>query len=248
MPARQSPLVHAGIVLGVVVALLAGLWIASGLLAPTYLTSIVFGIVWFLLASVVLGKLVKGRPDFKWTVRGTFLVTAVVVGAAFAWTSVRDKKVDEDVVTGVPVSAAAGPPINAEDAKRGLGGGGDADGGGSKPKRAPAQNVALAAGPFEVADEGSAEGTATLVKKAAGGRVLTLTDFEVHNGPDLRVYLVPGDGKDTSDNIDLGGLKGNVGNQQYDVPDDADIGRYKTVVIWCRAFSVAFARATLRGT
>jgi hypothetical protein len=77
--------------------------------------------------------------------------------------------------------------------------------------------------------------------------VLTLTDFAVANGPDLRVYLVPGDGKDTGDHIDLGGLKGNKGNQQYDLPKDADIGRHRTVVIWCRAFSVAFARATLQG-
>jgi hypothetical protein len=67
----------------------------------------------------------------------------------------------------------------------------------------------------------------------------------VSNGPDLRVYLVPGDGKDTGDRIDLGGLKGNIGNQQYDVPAGANTAKYRTVVIWCRSFSVAFARATL---
>ena len=76
--------------------------------------------------------------------------------------------------------------------------------------------------------------------------MLTLTKFAVNNGPDLRVYLVPGDGKDTGKHIDLGGLKGNKGNQKYDVPGSADVAKYKTVVIWCRAFSVAFARATLR--
>jgi hypothetical protein len=68
----------------------------------------------------------------------------------------------------------------------------------------------------------------------------------VNNGPDLRVYLVPGDGKDTGTHVDLGGLKGNKGNQQYGVPGSADLGKYKTVVIWCRAFSVAFARAHLQ--
>jgi hypothetical protein len=220
-----------GIVLGVLVALLGGLWIAAGLLAPTYLTSIVFGIAWFVLASVVLGKAVKRRPDLKWWVRGTFLTTAVVCGAAFAWTSLRDEKVNEKVVTGVPAAALdpAGPVAGRERAKPALSN----------------VNVAVARGEFEVADEGSAKGTATLIRKAAGGRVLTLTDFEVANGPDLRVYLVPGDGKDTGDRIDLGGLKGNIGNQQYDVPGDADTARYKTVVIWCRSFSVAFARATL---
>lgn len=223
-----------GIALAVLIALLGGLWIASGLIAPTYLTSIVFGVVWFVLASVILGKAVKRRPDLKWWVRGTFLLTAVVVSAAFAWTSLRDETVNEDVPVGVPVSAAAAPPVEAGKKP-------------SKPARPAPQNVALASGPFEVADEGSAEGKATVVKLAAGGkRVLTLTDFAVANGPDLRVYLVPGDGKDTGDHIDLGGLKGNKGNQRYDIPDDADIGRHRTVVIWCRAFSVAFARATLR--
>jgi hypothetical protein len=222
-----------GIALGVLVALLAGLWIASGLIAPTYLTSIIFGVVWFLLASVALGKAVKGRPDLKWWVRGTFLATSVVVAAAFAWTSLRDKTVNEDVPVGVPITAAAGPPVEA----------------GKKPsKPIPERNIALASGPFEVADEGSAEGKATVVSLAKGGnRVLTLTDFAVANGPDLRVYLVPGDGKDTGDHVDLGGLKGNKGNQQYDLPADVDIGKHRTVVIWCRAFSVAFARAILRG-
>ena len=230
MATRHSPLTHVAIVLGVVVSLLAGLWIASGLIAPTYLTSIIFGVVWFVLASVVLGKAVKNRPELKWTVRGTFLATAVVVGAAFAWTSLRDKTVNEDIPTAVPASQVPAPA-----------------GGTARRKRSPAprQNIALATGPFEVADEGSAEGTATLIRMAEGGRVLTLTDFAVANGPDLRVYLVPGDGHDTGDHVDLGGLKGNKGNQKYDVPDDADTAKYRTVVIWCRAFSVAFARASL---
>jgi hypothetical protein len=223
--------VRVAIAVGVVVALLAGLWVASGLIAPTYLTSIAFGVVWFVIASVLLGQVGKRRPELKWTVRGTFLATAVAAGAAFAWTSLRDDPVNEKVVVGVPAAqlpkglVTPGKPVAAAP---------------------PKMNVALAKGTFQVADEGSAAGTATLVRKAAGGRVLTLTQFAVNNGPDLRVYLVPGDGKDAGQHIDLGGLKGNQGNQQYDVPGSADTGRYKTVVIWCRAFSVAFARATLR--
>lgn len=218
------------IALGVVVALLAGLWVASGLLAPTYLTSIVFGFAWFLIASVALGKAVKGRPELRWTVRGTFLATAVLAVIAFAWTSLRDKEVHENVATGVPVSAAAGPPVEA----------------GAKTTRVK-RNVALVAGRFHEADEGSARGKATVIALATGGKVLTLTGFSVNNGPDLRVYLVPGDGVDTGDHLDLGGLHGNVGDQQYKVPAETDLARYKTVVIWCRAFSVAFARASLRG-
>jgi hypothetical protein len=216
--------------LAVVLLLAAGLWVASGLIAPTYLTSIVFGVIWFVIASVLLGQFTKRRPELKWAVRGTFLATAALGAAAFAWTSLRDKTVHEQVVTGVPAASLPQPTANVP----------------GKPKPAPRRNVAVAGGDFKPADEGSAAGKATLVRKSSGDRVLTLTSFEVNNGPDLRVYLVPGDGKDTGNRVDLGGLKGNRGNQQYDVPRSADTGRYRTVVIWCRSFSVAFARATLQ--
>jgi hypothetical protein len=210
--------------LGVLVALLGGLWIAAGLLAPTYLTSIAFGVAWFVIASFLLGRAVKRRPDLKWWVRGTFLATAAACAAAFAWTSLRDKTVNEQVPVGVPASKVTA----------------------AKGAARPPQNVALASGPFKVADEGNARGTATVVRRSAGDRVLTLTHFAVNNGPDLRVYLAPGNGKDVGDRIDLGGLKGNKGNQKYNVPKSADIGKYRTVVIWCRSFTVAFARATIR--
>lgn len=222
-----------GAMIAVVFVLAGGLWLAAGVIAPTYLTSIVFGIAWFVIASVLLGQVTKRRPDLKWPVRGTFLVTAAAAAGVFAWTSLRDETVNEKVVTGVPAARVPSDALTPDTSK--------------KPAApAPQVNVAVAKGPFEVADEGSASGTATLIRQAKGGRVLTLTDFAVNNGPDLRVYLVPGDGKDAGDHIDLGGLKGNKGNQQYDVPASANTGQYKTVVIWCRAFSVAFARATLR--
>lgn len=90
-------------------------------------------------------------------------------------------------------------------------------------------------------------GTATLVGLADGRRTLTLTGFETDPGPDLRVYLVRSL-DDPSDNVDLGGLKGNRGNQQYEVPPDVDTADYSTIVIWCRAFSVEFGSARLAAT
>jgi hypothetical protein len=80
------------------------------------------------------------------------------------------------------------------------------------------------------------------------GRVLTLTNFATAAGPDLRVYVVAGPASDESqveDFVDLGGLKGNIGNQEYTLPADLNRHRYRTVVIWCRAFTVLFARAPL---
>ncbi len=110
-----------------------------------------------------------------------------------------------------------------------------------------ARNSLLSHGRFHPVAH-SVAGTATAIRRANGDRVLTLTGFEVDNGPDLRVYLVAGPAHDESevdDFEDLGGLKGNKGNQQYEIPRGLDLARYPTVVIWCRAFSVNFARAPL---
>jgi hypothetical protein len=79
--------------------------------------------------------------------------------------------------------------------------------------------------------------------------VLTLTRFETDNGPDLRLLLVAGPARsegEVRDHVDLGALKGNRGDQQYRLPAGLDLDRYPTVVVWCRAFSVLFARAPLR--
>ncbi len=82
----------------------------------------------------------------------------------------------------------------------------------------------------------------------AGERALTVTDLDTDNGPDLRVYLVAGpvvNDSDVGEFVDLGGLKGNKGTQQYSIPAGTDTERYSTVVIWCRAFTVSFAKAEL---
>jgi hypothetical protein len=85
-------------------------------------------------------------------------------------------------------------------------------------------------------------GTATVVRLADGSQVLTLTDFATDPGPDLRVNLVPDGTVDVTGAADLGPLRGNRGNQQYDIPPDAPTG---AVLIWCRAFSVGFGIAEL---
>jgi hypothetical protein len=109
------------------------------------------------------------------------------------------------------------------------------------------ENVLLGRGQFEPVAH-SVTGVATTIRTAEGRNVLTLTNFDHDNGPDLRVYLVAGPARDESeveDFEDLGALKGNKGNQQYELPRGIDLDRYSTVVVWCRAFSVSFARAPL---
>jgi len=80
-----------------------------------------------------------------------------------------------------------------------------------------------------------------------GKRVLRFEDFSVTNGPALSVYLVrSADGNVDSGFLDLGKLKGNKGNQNYDLSEDIDLASYKSVIIWCVPFGVTFATASLQ--
>jgi hypothetical protein len=108
----------------------------------------------------------------------------------------------------------------------------------------------LARGEFHgVAHDGT--GAATVYRLADGRRLLRLTDFATSNGPALSVYLVAAaDARDSAtvagaDVIDLGRLKGNVGDQNYELPAGADLATYRAVTVWCRRFSVNFATAPL---
>ena len=116
-------------------------------------------------------------------------------------------------------------------------------------------NETVAAGPASL--EGSfvglahpTEGTARIVEQTGGSRVLTLTDFRTDPGPDLYVYVTPGQtsGEDVDGSTQLARLKGNVGNQQYELPPELDLAGGATVVIWCRTFTVSFGAARLAPT
>ena len=84
-----------------------------------------------------------------------------------------------------------------------------------------------------------------------GKRLLRLSNFETSNGPDVHVYLLAAEvAKDNATVkeagfIDLGSLKGNKGDQNYEVPADADLNKYKSVSIWCARFGVNFGAASL---
>jgi hypothetical protein len=96
-------------------------------------------------------------------------------------------------------------------------------------------------------------GKAIILRTADGGHVLRLEDFRTSNGPDVRVYLVKGTNANNSDFIkagsanfvDLGALKGNVGNQNYTIPENVNLDDYNSVSIWCRRFAVDFGAASL---
>ncbi len=211
----------------VVVVLLAGIWLAGGVITDDFGLAMVLTGLWIAIAGLACVAVAWRWRGLRLPVVGAYLVTAAVVGVYLGSSTFLDNEVDEDVVTAAPQRSS---PV------------------GEERRRERPRNVLLAGGSFESLAH-SARGKASAIRRAGGGRVLTLTSFEVDNGPDLRVYLVAGPARDESevdDFEDLGALKGNKGDQQYDIPRGVDLDRYTTVVIWCRAFSVNFARAPLR--
>lgn len=111
------------------------------------------------------------------------------------------------------------------------------------------QPTVLATGNFRSLEHESS-GKALIIQLPDGSRTLRFEDFKTSNGPDLVVYLSPvpatagwrayGEGF-----VDLGRLKGNIGDQNYDIPSDVDLRNYKSTVVWCRRFSVGFAVAPI---
>jgi len=95
-------------------------------------------------------------------------------------------------------------------------------------------------------------GTATIYQLGDGSRVLRFTNFSTSNGPDVHVYMVASDdAKDVATVqqagfIDLGVIKGNLGDQNYTLGNDFDLAKYRAVSIWCKRFSVNFGAAALR--
>lgn len=123
----------------------------------------------------------------------------------------------------------------------------------SSPTGAAPADVVLAAGDF-VTHEHDTSGRAQLVRLADGRRQLLLRGLDTSDGPDLRVWLtdrkvLPGRaGWQVFDDgrwVELGRLKGNVGDQAYDVPASVDLDGLRSVSIWCKRFAVSFGAAPL---
>jgi Electron transfer DM13 len=113
-----------------------------------------------------------------------------------------------------------------------------------------AEWLVAAQGQFAGADDfHQGAGVATILQQGES-QVLRFEDFSVTNGPELHVYLTrqpaPASSADVGDDfVDLGPLKGNQGNQNYDIPPAVDVSQYQGVVIYCVPFHVVFASASL---
>jgi hypothetical protein len=177
------------------------------------------------------------RPKWQWFlgIGAVVLIALVAAGALFQpWKLVTDVEVSESdpFTTSTPTSAAA--PVTAGSTALA-----------SRP-------VVSAQGAFaSIAHPTS--GTVKLGTGVDGSPVLFLEDLDTDNGPDLKLYLsrTPAGGDATTygtDPLNLGELKGNRGDQVYNLPPTADLGSYRSVVIWCERFSVGFGVAPLDPT
>jgi hypothetical protein len=96
-----------------------------------------------------------------------------------------------------------------------------------------------------------AMGSASILQSSDGKRILRFTNFETSNGPDVHVYLIAANDATDSDMVkkagfrEIGSLKGNIGDQNYEIPADIDLARFRAVTIWCQRFGVNFATAPL---
>lgn len=180
-------------------------------------------------------------------------IPALVVGWWLGSPLFLDRSVDEAFPVSAPLAAGAPStttdqfeseaPPTTDDAMVG-------DTGTASEPTETSGPVALSAGTFRGADDlHDGSGVATVYELEDGSRILRFEDFEVTNGPDLRVLLVPHEDPQSAEDIaaylELEPLKGNVGNQNYEIPADVDLSQYGSIVIYCKPFHVLFAVASL---
>ena len=154
----------------------------------------------------------------KWKIAIPALVVALLIG----WYAFRPERLflNQRVNEGLPTAQAAMP------------------------------EKTLASGMFHAVMHDT-NGTATVYQLGDGNRVLRFTNFKTSNGPDVHVYLVAADDAKDSNSVkqagfvDLGSVKGNIGDQNYTLASDVDLAKYRAVAVWCKRFSVNFGTAPL---
>lgn len=162
----------------------------------------------------------------------------IVALAAFVavWFQPHKLFIEERVDEALPGNAAAGEsadPTPGEDV----------------PSPQEAAPETLASGDFRSLEHRTS-GRALVLELADGRRFLRFEGLDTSNGPDLRVYLSEIEASDDwyaygERFVDLGPLKGNIGDQNYRLPAGLDLSRFKSAVVWCRRFTVGFGVAPL---
>jgi len=190
----------------------------------------------------VLDEAATDRRSARRSRRRWYWVAAALAVAAVAFVLIWfqpqklfiDDRVEETIPTATPAPATAAGEAGGDDPAT------------TVPVGEP---VEVARGEFVSRDHGTS-GVARILELPDGRRIVRLEGLDTDNGPDLYLYLGtnPADGDEGAfddDYLNLGRLKGNQGDQNYDLPDGTDIARYATIVIWCDRFDSAFGAAGL---
>jgi hypothetical protein len=161
------------------------------------------------------------------------LAVLILLGAGIYWFGPQRLFLDRDVADTLPIPTLPGDPSS-----------------GDAPMDEAGGVQELASGEFRSLEHGTT-GLARLVELGDGSRFVRLENLDTSDGPDLRVYLTDRPVSDEwaiwddGEYVDLGALKGNVGDSNYRVAADLDLTRFRTVVIWCRRFTVGFGVAPI---
>lgn len=165
------------------------------------------------------------------------VVAGLTVGLVLfkPWLLFVDVRVDDALPTVTQPSASAEPTPGATE----------------EPE--PEAPLLLSGGSF-ISHEHTTSGTVSIIEQPDGTRVLSIENLDTSNGPDVHVWLSASDVVEGFDGwfvaggapyLDLGLIKGNLGNQVYEIPADADLSQYRSVALWCVQFSVSFGAAQL---
>jgi len=161
-------------------------------------------------------------------------VVAVVLWAFEPWRLFTSSEVDEPA----PTSAAAPSESTTSTSS-------------ATPSTQPADDRVLARGALEDGEHDTS-GKVTVLELGDGRRFVRFEDLATSDGPDLHVWVTdqPSGGEwgsyDDGRYVRLGDLKATHGNQNYEIPGDADLAGMRSVVIWCDRFNVAFGTAPVR--
>ncbi|MCX5406584.1 DM13 domain-containing protein [Streptomyces sp. NBC_00335] len=157
------------------------------------------------------------------------------------WKLWQDATVHESLPAASPSTAAPGPTRSPTTPAT------------ATAPSAPAGPQTLAQGTL-ISHEHTTTGTAKIIRLPDGSRTLRLENLDTSNGPDLRVWLTDAPVKegeagwsvfDDGKYVSLGKLKGNKGDQNYEIPTDVNLADYGSVTIWCDRFDVSFGAAAL---
>jgi Electron transfer DM13 len=183
------------------------------------------------------------RARWFWGIGVVAAAVAVVAALVFQpWLLFVNVRVDDPIPVAVQPSVSAPTTAAAEPDST------------QSPSPTPLVGpVDLLTGSF-ISHEHDTSGTVRVIQLPDGARQLAIQGLATSNGPDVHVWLSAGpviegfDGWFTAagyEHIDLGPIKGNLGDQLYDIPADVDLAAFRTVDLWCEQFAVSFGAAAL---